>query len=619
MHKWIIYPVLLSTLLLVLILIPSCKKSVPTAPTLVEKVPDAPSNLQVTATSNTTIDLSWTDNSDTETGFKIYRETSSTNVNKLIATVDKNNISKKGSSPSSLTKYYFSIIATEGKNVTTYQDSGLSPSTRYYYRVYAYNSSGNSSGYASGDATTPTSGEGNVPNAPSNLQLTASSSTAIDLSWTDNSDNEDGFKIYRGISSTYVNQHIATVGNNVTTYQDSGLSPSTRYYYRVYAYNSSGNSSGYASGDATTPGEGKYTLTTSAWPSNGGTVTKDPDQSEYTPGTQVTLTATENANYGFTGWSGDLSGSANPVTIAMNQSKSITAVFFPIPVLSGPTTVTEGVTFSISWTFTWPYWLLTTGEGFSVEESTTSSTSGFSEISTITRASSITSLAISRSAGTYYYRVRAYVKGGSPISGWTEYSNVIEVTVQAKISMTRFLNNTSYPIISLKIDGVEKFPQAPQGILPAYYYEIELSPGSHSYRAVNGFWDGSFRFEMYTSTGNFTQRSGITEIITFNDPTINQLLTRFQSSQKWEGNFWQNLAPHKAAFRFYSNGTWSFYVDGLHQSSGNYYLNSRDPSAFKVTFSIGSYNGELYETFGYFTMRNGPADFPLIQYFPVGL
>ena len=79
------------------------------------------------------------------------------------------------------------------------------------------------------------------PNAPSNLIATAISSSQINLTWQDNSDNETGFKIERRTGSGSYSQ-IATVGAGVTSYSNSGLSTSTTYYYRVRAYNAVGNS-----------------------------------------------------------------------------------------------------------------------------------------------------------------------------------------------------------------------------------------------------------------------------------------------------------------------------------------------------------------------------------------
>jgi hypothetical protein len=62
------------------------------------------------------------------------------------------------------------------------------------------------------------------------------------LSWTDNSNNETEFKIERSTDAGVTFTEIATVGANVTTYADTGLTPLTTYSYRVRASNSAGNS-----------------------------------------------------------------------------------------------------------------------------------------------------------------------------------------------------------------------------------------------------------------------------------------------------------------------------------------------------------------------------------------
>jgi hypothetical protein len=67
------------------------------------------------------------------------------------------------------------------------------------------------------------------------------SSSRINLSWTDNSNNETGFKVERSIDGSTFTQ-IATVGANVTRYANTELPSLTRFYYRVRAYNAGGNS-----------------------------------------------------------------------------------------------------------------------------------------------------------------------------------------------------------------------------------------------------------------------------------------------------------------------------------------------------------------------------------------
>jgi len=75
------------------------------------------------------------------------------------------------------------------------------------------------------------------------------------------------------------------------------------------------------------PRTAQYTLSVVASPSNGGFVTKSPDQTQYASGTVVYLTATANAGYSFSGWQGDISGPENPTYITMNGNRSITGVF----------------------------------------------------------------------------------------------------------------------------------------------------------------------------------------------------------------------------------------------------------------------------------------------------
>jgi uncharacterized repeat protein (TIGR02543 family) len=67
-----------------------------------------------------------------------------------------------------------------------------------------------------------------------------------------------------------------------------------------------------------------YTLTISA---TNGSVAKDPDLASYNSGTIVTLKATAAIGYTFTGWTGDASGSTNPVGVTMDGNKTVTANF----------------------------------------------------------------------------------------------------------------------------------------------------------------------------------------------------------------------------------------------------------------------------------------------------
>ena len=165
--------------------------------------------------------MSWTDNSANEDGFRIERK-----------------IGAAGS---------YSPLNTVGPNVTNYNDAGLTEATTYYYRIIAYHNVDGDSMYSSEvNATT-------LPAAPSGLSATAASSSIIDLSWTDNSNGETGYKIERKIGATGTYIQVGTVGANVTSYSNTGLSGSKTYYYHVMAYNVTGDSAQSNEANATTP------------------------------------------------------------------------------------------------------------------------------------------------------------------------------------------------------------------------------------------------------------------------------------------------------------------------------------------------------------------------------
>ena len=82
-----------------------------------------------------------------------------------------------------------------------------------------------------------------------------------------------------------------------------------------------------------------YALTVTA---ENGSVSMDPAVGSYLEGTEVTLSATPDPGYEFEGWSGDLSGIENPVTLTMDADKNITAVFSEIPTYTMSITAENG-------------------------------------------------------------------------------------------------------------------------------------------------------------------------------------------------------------------------------------------------------------------------------------
>lgn len=80
-----------------------------------------------------------------------------------------------------------------------------------------------------------------VPNAPDNLQHSVVSSSQINLTWNDNSDNEDGFEIEQSQDDVNYTM-IDNVPENTTTYDVTGLNEEEDYSFRVLAYNDYGDS-----------------------------------------------------------------------------------------------------------------------------------------------------------------------------------------------------------------------------------------------------------------------------------------------------------------------------------------------------------------------------------------
>src|SRR5439155_17551527 len=126
-------------------------------------VPAQVGGLSATTVSATRVNLAWNDVTG-ESGYTVQRS------------------SNGGAS--------WTTIASPSANTVSYSDIAATEATDYLYRVWGSDATGNGTSSATASATT-------FPAAPSGLGATAASTTQIDLSWTDNSEGETGFKIER--------------------------------------------------------------------------------------------------------------------------------------------------------------------------------------------------------------------------------------------------------------------------------------------------------------------------------------------------------------------------------------------------------------------------------------
>ncbi|MEK7990271.1 MAG: choice-of-anchor Q domain-containing protein, partial [Thiotrichaceae bacterium] len=159
-------------------------------------------NMPIFGDLDPSVGLSWTDNNDYEDNYILSR----------------------GSS----------VIATLNPDSTRYTDNDVSCNSTYTYSLKASNGFGES-GNVSVTAVMPACPL-SIPNEPLNFAATATSYNQIQLSWTDESAIETGYKILRD------GKLIDILDSDSETYNDSNLNCETTYNYEIYAYNSVGDS-----------------------------------------------------------------------------------------------------------------------------------------------------------------------------------------------------------------------------------------------------------------------------------------------------------------------------------------------------------------------------------------
>lgn len=174
----------------------------------------APSNLEAEFEMPGYVKVKWDDNSNNEDGFLIERALISDSLQ-------------------------WETIGQSTQNSQRFDDYWISLNRIYYYRVYAYNSLGRSD-YSNEDTVSTPGDTTNIPGTPSNLRVVKTTLNSVKIQWNDNASNESGFIIARKRPNISYFEFIDSVGTDVLTYQEVGLTPDNVYFYKVCAYNSFG-------------------------------------------------------------------------------------------------------------------------------------------------------------------------------------------------------------------------------------------------------------------------------------------------------------------------------------------------------------------------------------------
>ncbi len=180
----------------------------------------APTGLLAAATSTTAIGLNWTAPTPpancTVSSYTIYGGTTSNPT---------------------------TVIAS-GVTGTSYTNSGLTPSTTYYYTVAAVDAYGTSPVSTQASTATLTPSCSAAPNAPTGLTATATSSSAITVSWSAVTPPANcsisSYTVYGGTTANPTT--VISSGSTATSFNNTGLSASTTYYYVVKAIDAYGTS-----------------------------------------------------------------------------------------------------------------------------------------------------------------------------------------------------------------------------------------------------------------------------------------------------------------------------------------------------------------------------------------
>ena len=203
--------------------------------------------------------------------------------------------------------------------------------------------------------------------------------------------------------------------------------------------------------------------------------------------------------------------------------------------------------------------------------------------------------------------------------GWSPNDFVVDVPPPPPGAPTilHLTNNTQYNLVDLRVNGSQTIA-AGGFVAPGGTFDVPFDQaGSVQIVAGIGFLDFSGAPDVWFQIGGQTSVStGQTTNFTLRRITVASLLTNFGASADWLGEFYDdNFVPHAALLRFFPNGTYVLFQDGVQVQTGIMFEVSWPDLASDVTFQVGlEPDSTIAFPFGSFYLENGPASWPIIQY-----
>jgi 6-phosphogluconolactonase (cycloisomerase 2 family)/fibronectin type 3 domain-containing protein len=449
-------------------------------------LPSAPTELAATATATDSVSLSWKAVTRASS-YTLYYSTSS--------------------SVSTSTTTKLTGITSASASV-----SGLSSGTKYYFVVTATNASGESAASSSANALT-------YPAAPTGLVATASSTSAIGLSWTA-STGAASYTVYYSTDSGVSTSSAAISGLTSASTTVSGLASGTKYYFIVTATNATGQSAVSSTANASSYCAAPASLTATASSTSAIALswTASTGASSYTLyySTSSSVSTSSTAISGLTGTSTTVSGLSADTTYyfivtALNaagvsaESNSPSALTYPATPTGFTASGASASSIALSWTAssgsaTYKVYR-STSSGFTASSSTllgSSSTASYSD----TSPTALT---------TYYYLVVAVNATGSSASS-SQASAMTLCAAPAPVQTSVMVDNgsvylpwtavtgaTSYKVYRSTSSG-SGFSAVASGVTNAYYFDSGLANWTTYYykvAAVNSGGESAASIQVY--------------------------------------------------------------------------------------------------------------------------